>query len=162
MTEKGYEDKRNKKALEFFGNKAFKKVGENEYEYRAILSTDHIILKTKDVKLVITENNALALVLATAKNKGVYLKPWQVIQVETNGKEGKDTSFLVRLKKDAFKNCEFEPEMIIKGCKRDGGFSGFSSDTKEISFGDCFEIAKRQESEKEKVKVLADPFYTFI
>jgi hypothetical protein len=84
------------KDLKFFFGDDVKNTSNKYFKFRHVVSDEQIIIITKNVKSIKGEP-----VLIVAKNKGVYLKEWQVRRVRNYDLEVE--AFAVKLNKNYFK-----------------------------------------------------------
>lgn len=103
-------------------------------KFKHYINSNEIIIITNDIKVI--KNNYVLLV---DKNKGVYLKEWQIFKIK-NWDLGINT-YAIKLNRNYFKVYTFK-----------FNFEDFIFE-KEISFDDLIEIAKEQEKEEIAWKV---------
>lgn len=112
----------------FFGEGNYRKVTNQYYKFKRVLSNDDIILVTNNVKMVKDSP-----VLVVDNNKAVYLKNWQIKPV-SNWDEGIE-GYAVKLSRKYFKPYTFKNPL------------GEYSFDKEDTFDDLLNVAKEQEKE---------------
>lgn len=112
----------------FFGEGNYRKVTNQYYRFKRVLSNDDIILVTNNVRMVKGSP-----VLVVDNNKAVYLKNWQIKPV-SNWDEGIE-GYAVKLSRRYFKPYTFQNPL------------GEYSFDKEDTFDDLLQVAKEQEEE---------------
>lgn len=129
-----YINMQKKKNLDFFFGKNNYKFHSNKYfTFKRILDEDTIIIMTNNIKIV---NGSYLLMVD--KNKGIFLKDWQVKKVSNY--DTKVNSYLVKLNKNYMKEYEFNREF-----KNIHIF-------KRYVFDDFKELAEKQEKFNMRVK----------
>lgn len=123
-----------RRKLEKFFGKDLKFTSNNYFTFRSFINRDTVIVLTNNVKYI--HNNP---VLIIAKNKGVYLKEWQLREVK-NIKEGIQC-YAVSLKREYFKSYEFNFE-----------FNDIILTGQEEEFNYWCDLAKQQDKEPLPVK----------
>ena len=147
------QERKQKKAKFFFGEN-YTQANKNEVRYPSVIDNDHIIYRTKDVRTVFCGDNTITSVLATGKNKAVYLKPWQVVKIKFRNPEDPEKkvySFLVKLDRKYFKSYYFKSKDIYNADEK-GNFRGMDEKV-DMTFDELLNAALLQNEEKKKVEL---------
>lgn len=132
---KEYYNARKEKDMNFFfGESNWRKTSNQYFQFKRVLDDDNMIIVTNNVKTI--KGNYVLLV---DNNKVVYLKNWQVKEVENyfDGVYG----YAVKLNRNYFKPYTFSFE-----------FDGYSFE-KEETFDDLMNVAKEQQEENMAIKL---------
>lgn len=139
------------KAQSFFGGNFTQSKGYS-ISYSPVIDSDNIIFLTGDVRRVLTSEDMVASVLAIGKNKGVYLKPWQIARVKVKGEHAQAKYLhLVKLNRNHFRGYYFRRRDMLD--KDERGFFVGISDWKESTFDDLYEAALLQQKENIQVEI---------
>lgn len=135
-----------KNCISVFGKGNFKFTSKNMVTYKSVFNNEEsIVIRTKDVISIMDPQraNSVRYVLVTGPHKGIYIWPWQFINVQYRDKTKlfRVTS-LVRLNKEYSKVYTFKDKEFDAKPKKE-----------TLYWDDLLELAKAQAKEGIKIRV---------